>query len=1021
MPEETSTYDENYILQKQLSHELYSPEYVYFNENILQNIKKQKAQFTQDLMQRGKSSKEAQAATGGLEEPAIDPVSAGTGGAAGTFKTAIQKGSKILPSLFRSGVAGGVGAAAEFPIGTGTAIVEEKYPALALPFTAAVGFLSAATVENAIEKAVVKQLKKANGATTVTKAALKGEAARVKAKLQAGTFDDETAEAVKNINAAIGDLPIKDVVGKSGGVPIEEKFLKLESKFKGEKYAININRERLDTSEDIQKMIDNTAELYEEGIQEARRGKRTFVQTKAAADMLGMTPQGLLKRRKGEAFSAEEALAARRILVSSADNLNALAEKVQRLDATDVDKLEFRRALNTHYAIQAQVSGMTAEAGRSLQQFKIPAGSQQIQVKQIKEMLEAMPGGSVEDLAAAITSIDTIGGINTFVRQAQKATTSDMLLEAWINGLLSGPQTHAVNTLSNSLVGLWQIPERFLATGISKILQDDAVGAGEGFTQAFGMIQGAKDGLKAFGKVLSQTARLKEVIPEDELSKLELRNQRAITAQNIAGLPIINKISPNALEDGGPMARFVDYMGEAIRTPGKLLVGEDDFFKAIGYRMELNARAYRRATLEEGLSGQDAALRIQEIINNPQEFAPDIHLASIDAARYQTFTRPLGEGGKALQKFLNAHPLGRIIMPFVRTPTNILKFAGERTPLAWVSQNVRNEIMAGGARRDLALAKMAMGSMAMAAVGSLVMEGKITGNGPSNPDMRSIKYNTGWKPYSIKVGNKYYSYNRLEPLGMVFGMASDFVEIAGNLNENERDELATAIVSAISQNITSKTWLRGLSEALTAFDDPQRYGAKWWQNLAGTVVPTGVAQVERVMSPEMSAVNSTMDSIKSRIPGYSDGLPPRRNLWGEPIAPEGGLGPDIISPIYTSTQKLSPIDEELLNLNMPIKMPSQTQNFDGVPIKLTPKEYDRFLVLMNQTPLDSTGKKLKQSLDELVKDPDYAATRDPELKEYRIRSLLTEARFIARQQLKDEFEILRHIVIQEQERKEALQ
>jgi hypothetical protein len=597
-----------------------------------------------------------------------------------------------------------------------------------------------------------------------------------------------------------------------------------------------------------------------------------------------------------------------------------------------------------------------------------------------------------------------------------------MFLEAWINGLLSGPQTHAVNTLSNSLTAIWQIPERALASAISKTLQDNSIGSGEALKQMFGLIQGGKEGLKIFAKSFRKVATLKPVESIDTLGKIEARKYNAITANNLKELPIINKIAPNALEEGGVAARFADYLGEAVRTPGKLLIAEDDFFKSVGYRMELNARAYRRATLEEGLKGKTASVRMNEIINNPQELAPDIHLAAVDAARYQTFTKPLGEGGKAVQTFLNNHPMGRVIIPFVRTPTNILKFAGERTPLAWVSKSVRNEISAGGARRDLALAKMSVGSMGMGVVASMTMEGMITGNGPSEPGMRQLKYDLGWKPYSVKVGDKYYAYNRLEPIGMLFGIAADFTEIAGGMTESERDHLATAIVAAVSQNITSKTWLRGLSEAISAVEDPQRYGAKWFENLAGTVVPTGVAQIERVVSPEMSAIYSAMDSIKSRIPGYSDNLPPRRNMWAEVIAPEGGLGPDIISPIYTSTVKDSPISQELLDLKTPLRMPKETQIIDGTAVALEPKEYDRFLVLMNEIPLSSTGKKLKDSLNNLVtKDVGYRETKDPELKEMRIRQLMTEARLLAKEQLKYEFPIIGHIIADERLKKEQLQ
>jgi hypothetical protein len=34
-----------------------------------------------------------------------------------------------------------------------------------------------------------------------------------------------------------------------------------------------------------------------------------------------------------------------------------------------------------------------------------------------------------------------------------------------------------------------------------------------------------------------------------------------------------------------------------------------------------------------------------------------------------------------------------------------------------------------------------------------------------------------WQPYSIQIGGRWYSYNRLDPLGMMMGMAADDSEM----------------------------------------------------------------------------------------------------------------------------------------------------------------------------------------------------------------------------------------------------
>ena len=575
-----------------------------------------------------------------------------------------------------------------------------------------------------------------------------------------------------------------------------------------------------------------------------------------------------------------------------------------------------------------------------------------LQLKQVDDIITSMGGsdGRIEDMARAIATMDSPEQVASFSKNINRATSKDVFFEVWINALLSGPQTHAVNSISNSLVAFWQIPERLMASGYSKLLNtsEDGVKATEAIGQAYGMVHGIKDGLKAFAKTVVTGE------PEDIVGKIEV--------------PIQAAISGESLNISGGLGRAVDYIGRGVRVPGTLLNAEDAFFKSVGYRMELNARAYRQAG-EEGLTGKEAGKRINDIIKNPPE---DIKVASVDASRYQTFTNPLGEAGKAYQKIISNVPVLRVITPFVRTPTNIFKFFGERSPFAPLAKSFRSDIKAGGSRRDLALARVSLGSSVMAVAATFAGEGKITGGGPVDKNLASMMRNTGWKPYSIKVGDKYIAYGRLEPLGTLLGVAADYSEISGSIEDSEAQEIVAHLSMAVAQNLTSKTFLRGISEAVNAIDDPGRYGERWWQNFAGTIVPTGVSQIARLNDPYLREVKSVSDKIRSRLPGYSKDLPPMRNIWGDPIKLSGGLGPDIVSPFYTSIVKDDPVSEELVRIQSPITMPGRF--IQG--IELDSKQYDRLILLTGKEPIEEGEPNLKQAIAEVIKDPEYKTLSD---------------------------------------------
>ncbi|MEG8026353.1 hypothetical protein QP162_21905 [Sphingomonas aurantiaca] len=118
--------------------------------------------------------------------------------------------------------------------------------------------------------------------------------------------------------------------------------------------------------------------------------------------------------------------------------------------------------------------------------------------------------------------------------------------------------------------------------------------------------------------------------------------------------------------------------GSVIRTPTRFLSAEDEFFKGVARRMELAGMSVREAA-KEGHKGAAAKARAAELLANPT----DAMLArSFEYGRYLTFQNPLGPVGRHVTAITEAMPALKLILPFVRTPTNILKFAVERSPAA---------------------------------------------------------------------------------------------------------------------------------------------------------------------------------------------------------------------------------------------------------------------------------------------------------------------------------------------------
>ena len=718
-----------------------------------------------------------------------------------------------------------------------------------------------------------------------------------------------TASKVDEVDQAAVEHASRRLMANQAAENIEDVPVTLSPgsqvvKTTGPKYAGNINLDRIEAPDDIKQVIIETAENFEGLLDTARRGTIKDEQLIQLASDLNMTVEDLLSRRPGELWNAEKILAARQIMLASATKVRNASIQASRT-GLDTDLMALKDAMNVHVGIEAEVSGLAAEAGRALRQFRYMPGMV------MEEVLSGAGGRkSLKEIAdrIAVMSPDDLSNFNKIIKVANDPTMTDKFLEYWINSLLSGYKTHAVNAISNTLTQLASIPEKYMAAawgtarGAGKM---ERITFGEANTHALSLIEGIRDGFR----LAKQTLITGE--PSDLFSKLESRRQ-----SSIKGLK-----------------------GELIRIPGRLLMTSDEFFKGIGYRMELNSLAYRdaiRAGLDPVKDPRKFAEYYQKVINNPPK---KLDLQAMDVARDRTFTKPLEETGRSIQSILANRPILRLFAPFVRTPTNIVKYAAKRTPFGYFAKSVRES---KGIARDEAMGKLALGSAAMAGGGYAASQGQITGSGPTDPQARARKRETGWQPYSFAIEQedgrtRYLAYNRVEPLGIIFGLAADFAEISGELGEEDRDSIASMMVASVSQNLLDKTFFKGVSDVIEAINQPDRMLETYFNNQLGTLVPTLFSQTAQNVDPVLRDTRTALDRVKSRIPGYSQDLPARRNLWGEPILLEGGLGPDWLSPIYSSFSKEDPVSDELERLNVEERQeyypskPQRTLNGKEIP------------------------------------------------------------------------------------------
>jgi hypothetical protein len=317
-------------------------------------------------------------------------------------------------------------------------------------------------------------------------------------------------------------------------------------------------------------------------------------------------------------------------------------------------------------------------------------------------------------------------------------------------------------------------------------------------------------------------------------------------------------------------------------------------------------------------------------------------------------------------------------MPFVRVSSNVLdQSILQRTPVGMLSKTIRDDVMgrtgispedyAKGMRNNVAQAKtmsrMIAGSATAMLFGGLAANGYVSGSGPSDPKKAMIWRIAGNQAHSVRIGDMWYDMHRLGPLGMLMSTAADMYDVAHEAQSGDMMGAATALWHGITQNILDESFMRGPSDLVKALDDPSRYGPAYIRQWAGSFVPysVGMASMARASDPYSRQARSVMDEIKRHVPGLSEELLPRRDIWGNPLPNRSALGGAGVTSLYEQAVSRDPVNLAMFNLGVyPAYLERKIRN-----VELTDQQYDQYQVL--------AGAMAKKRLDAIVNSGQFSS------------------------------------------------
>ncbi|KIC39396.1 hypothetical protein [Leisingera sp. ANG-M7] len=577
--------------------------------------------------------------------------------------------------------------------------------------------------------------------------------------------------------------------------------------------------------------------------------------------------------------------------------------------------------------------------------------------------------------------------------------------EVFINNILSGWKTHAVNVASNTVNSIVLPFERIVGGALTGSRGEMRAG----LEQYVALRTAVIDGLRFSSRVMKNEAPVL-----DTQVKLDYQNEgfKAISASNFS------------LENtmGG---KLVDGLGQLVRVPGRFLMAEDEFFKQIMFRSRLKAKltvdaasmsdaklkrlgydskgafvegeteaaTYNLQTLDQQWRELVAAGRViddpatkAEFIRNNLGAANEGSTYARDAlriAREATFTTPLAQGtlSHAWQRIANQHPYLRQVTPFIQTPVNILNKAFDRIPGVNLARPRYRQRLTSAepAIRAEAAGEMATGVAITTALYMLALEGRITGGGPVDGKRRQMwMRDGGWQPYSFNVGTPeapvWVEYRRMDPFAFTLGIAGDMAEMVQAAEDDpslDHAGLFAMAASSVANNLTSKTWLQGISEVVEVLSSKDRpyVAQRWMETKITSLIPFSSAgrTFNQSQDDYMKEARGFIDKAKANIPGMTSNIPDRHNwVTGEAQAkPEHLLGF-----IKVSRGDNDLVAAELRRLNYGFTGPDRRIG----EITFSTQQYQDWNRLMGTVRIGS--KNLKQRLEMTMRGNRYDLERD---------------------------------------------
>lgn len=362
---------------------------------------------------------------------------------------------------------------------------------------------------------------------------------------------------------------------------------------------------------------------------------------------------------------------------------------------------------------------------------------------------------------------------------------------------------------------------------------------------------------------------------------------------------------------------------------GKALNRVDNF---LSFMLDAGDRGFYEASFVNSINNQ-------MVLNNTTEVTQDM----IDIATSEALQRTWQDNNNYTRFVMNIrrmmnmgkeYGLGDILIPFAKTPANLTKAIVDYSPVGLINsinkgirfkRSLTNGQFTPQLQHDFVqtLGKATAGTMLYILGYALAKAGITSGESDDDKDVSNFLKNTlGVNSYSIKIGDKTFTYDWAQPLAAPLAITANMVQ-----KEKEGASLLENITSSLDEGFNVVLEQSFFESINNVFSDTGSVPEKLWEEVLGLpsrAIPTFFKQItdmvdgtQRTSFEYDKPLETAINKVKAKIPFLSQTLSPSVDTLGRDIQKYGGnnnIFNVFFNPANVSTENISESASEIYRL-----------------------------------------------------------------------------------------------------------